>query len=83
LTSASAAFAGVAASPSAESPASLAKCRRENPENIGVSVTVGIDLPDRNPVDLEGDRNRGFRVHEPPRLKFFEPIAGLTIAAGI
>ena len=65
LTSPSADFAGVDASPSAESPASLAKCRRENFENIGFSVTVGIDLPDRNPVDLEGDRNRGVRVHEP------------------
>ena len=81
LTSPSAAFAGGAARPSAESPASLAKCRRENRENIGVSVTVGVDLPDRNPVDLEGDRNRGFSVDEPHTLKIFRVHRQMTIAA--
>ena len=39
----------------------------------------GIDLPGRNPVDLEGDRNRGGRVHETDTGSVFVPIARLTI----
>ena len=77
----SAASAGGAARPSAESPASFAKCRRENLENIDFLPSgLRIDLVGGNPVDLEGDRRRGFVAStNPTPLKFFEPIARLTI----
>jgi hypothetical protein len=85
-------FAGVAAIPSAEKPASLAKCRRENFPNIDFSRQVRV-LPACVPAGdmiVRFDRRKSCRsrirhvagdsaVDESHALKVFEPIARLTI----
>src|SRR5882762_6421454 len=69
LVSLSADWAGLAI-PSADQPASFAKCRRENLPNIAFS-RAGVDLIGGNSVDLECDGCRRFAIDESDAVEKF------------